>query len=159
MKILALSDSHGNIGYLERICDMHSDADLILFAGDGISDIQYLKAYTEKILCVHGNRDAIFRGIYAPAARTLEAAGKSVYLTHGHHLNVKLSYGMAERFARDNGIDILVFGHTHIPFESCRARDDGGYIRLFNPGAVKDGSFGLIMIDGENVLMSHGVLK
>lgn len=144
---------------LQRMCELHSDADLILFAGDGISDMRCIDKYSERLVCVHGNCDVFSGAVRAPAVQMLTVEGKSLYLTHGHHLNVKSGYSTVGYFAEENGIDILVFGHTHLPFESCRARADGGYVRLFNPGAVKDGSFGLIMIDGENVLTSHGALK
>lgn len=159
MKILVLSDSHGRIENLKRVCDMHADADIILFAGDGVADLRHIGEYSERLVCVHGNCDAFSGAVRAPAVQTLTVEGKELYLTHGHHLSVKSGPLAAGYFAEEHGIDILVFGHTHIPYESCRPREDGGYVRLFNPGALKDGSFGLIMIDGDNILMSHGTLK
>jgi predicted phosphodiesterase len=36
------------------------------------------------------------------------------------------------------GVDLLVFGHSHIPWDRVAIRPDGGTLRLLNPGSPTD---------------------
>ena len=72
-------------------------------------------------------------------------------------IGVKLGESYALDFARKKGLDILIYGHTHVPLEKTVPNGDS-YVYLFNPGSLKDGSFGLIQVKNGRVLMSHGNL-
>ena len=52
--------------------------------------------------------------------------------------------------AEEQNADIVLFGHTHMPFESYM---DGR--RFFNPGALRDGRYGLLDITSRGVLLQH----
>ena len=44
-----------------------------------------------------------------------------------------------KRCARDYpDLDVLVFGHSHIPWDTVAAKDDGTELRLLNPGSPTD---------------------
>lgn len=155
MKLLVISDSHGDVKNLEKICRMHRDADYIIHAGDGATDLWRVTDVNSTIVSVRGNCD-IFGNDYPTLVR-LQVDDIKIAVTHGHTLDVKYGYGRAEDYVLGNELDLLIFGHTHIPYESTLSFGDG-YARLFNPGSVREGSFGLIHIKGSSVLMSHGHL-
>ena len=49
-KILVFSDSHGTTHNMRRAIDMHPDAEVIFFLGDGLSDIElFIKDKTRPI--------------------------------------------------------------------------------------------------------------
>lgn len=64
-----------------------------------------------------------------PLMRVVTLGGKKIYCTHGHTEHVK--YGTDELIcrARQEGADIVLYGHTH---SGVTAYDDGLYI--MNPG-------------------------
>ena len=157
MKIVILSDSHGYPAGIRRVMEMHRDADLVCFLGDGLSDLAGAEArYGIPVYAVRGNCDAA-----TPETRIVERAGHRLLLTHGHRFGAKGSTGGLIAAARAEGCDIVLFGHTHLPLESY-VTEYGMY--LFNPGSLGhpcEGvpSFGLLMLDGKNVLFSHGRLS
>ena len=154
VKILVLSDSHGRRSTLKRICDMHKDADYIFHAGDGVFDLSAAFGMKAKRVCVCGNCDCFANDI--DDDRTVTIEGFKFFLTHGDNYGVKGSLERIENKAFNSHIDVAVFGHTHKPLERCIPYDDGKYLYLFNPGSVREGSFGLISIKDGFILFSHG---
>jgi predicted phosphodiesterase len=84
-------------------------------------------------------------------------------MLHGHTRGVKSGIGEAISAAVQRDADILLFGHTHQPLEKYIPVEDSTEgeilkkpLRVFNPGSLGSGSFGLIDIRGKDVLMSHG---
>ncbi len=162
MKIVILSDSHGYPARIRRVMEMHRDADLVCFLGDGLSDLAGVETrYGIPVYAVRGNCDGF--GLYdaTPETRIVERAGHRLLLTHGHRFGAKGGTGGLIAAARAEGCDIVLFGHTHLPLESY-VPEYGMY--LFNPGSLghpREGvpSFGLLMLDGKNVLFSHGRLS
>lgn len=157
VKILVLSDSHGKKLIVQRICDMHKDADYIIHAGDGVSDTSFIKGMKAKIVRVSGNCDFSAIGIEDEERITVD--GLKIFVCHGDMQGVKSSLVGLQRVAKVSHTDIVVFGHTHTPTEEHILREDGTYLHLFNPGAVKLGSFGLIQIKDGAVLFSHGTVR
>ena len=74
--------------------------------------------------------------------------GVSVYMTHGHRHQVKLSTGILLKDARAAKADIVLYGHTHTA--GCHREDDGLWV--MNPGSCGyfGGSAGVIELsDGK----------
>jgi putative phosphoesterase len=119
MTLLIASDSHGRADLLERAVALVDPA-LLLFLGDGLRD---LTALSERVLtrAVCGNCDWTARAD-APPIRVEEIAGYRIYMTHGHLQGVKLSLDTAIQNAIVAGADVLLHGHTHIPFEKTYPR-------------------------------------
>jgi len=157
VKILVLSDSHGSRERVSRICAMHPDADYIIHCGDGASDLSFVKENGSKRICVRGNCD-IFAN-HLQDEEYVTAGGYKFLVCHGDSYGVKFSMTGLERASRISKSDIVVFGHTHVPVEKCIPRDDGTYLYLFNPGSVREGSFGLIQIKDGSVIFSHGTVR
>ena len=79
--------------------------------------------------------------------------GKKIYCTHGHAEHVK--YGTDELIcrARQEGADIVLYGHTH---SGVTAYDDGLYI--MNPGSIRDGHYGMIDIVPGGIMLNEAKL-
>ena len=139
MRIVVTSDVHRNSRRFFEILDRHEkNADLFINLGDSEKEIQMLEIEKPdvKIKYVAGNCDF---NLVAPYEQCIEFNGKKVFFTHGHHYYVKHGYGELIRRARQEGADICLFGHTHEPYSEIV---DGLY--LLNPGAVCDGSYGIV---------------
>lgn len=170
MEFLVLSDSHGNP---ERLTDIYKrqikKPDGIFFLGDGLRDLDLCDFSDTPVYCVRGNCDFFSFDIDREAKdeRIEEVRGYKVMLSHGHLYGVKHSLGKILHSAAQKGADILLFGHTHIPYEHVYTPERGEIAGLqktlyvMNPGAVGGYvcSFGCIGIsDGGQILLSHGAL-
>jgi putative phosphoesterase len=104
---------------------------------------------------------AWLRGL--PREIRLDAAGKRVLLCHGsprsttEYLFEKRSDGYLRQFTRggiaDAGADIIVFGHTHVPYH--RVVDGVHFINTGSVGRPKDGDpragYCVLTVDGDSV--------
>jgi hypothetical protein len=144
MKILVLSDSHGDTRRLDAALEQNADAAAAFFLGDGVRDIEWLEDAYPKLpmYVVRGNCD--FTSPY-PVEGMVPFGGKNIFYTHGHLYNVKNSLDSLWQTAKARGADVALFGHTHKPL----VKTVGGVL-LFNPGAVGDyglsGSYGLLTL-------------
>lgn len=162
MKLLVLSDSHGNIIGIREAIQRNRDADAIIFLGDGISDIESVaSADTEHAFyAVRGNCDfsAYIRGVPVSRAETLDF-GRRIFITHGDTYGVKSGYDTILQAGVSRGADIVLFGHTHQPLEYY---DSSTGVYLFNPGSISreygGASFGIITLGNGEPLFSHGKL-
>lgn len=128
MKIVVLSDSHNDKYNLERIITKEN-ADMIIHLGDGLSEFEDIMLSSNKTnYCVAGNCD--FDSLM-PNTRTIIAAGKRIFIAHGHTFDVKETYNKIIKAAKSKNADICLFGHTHIQYKSVI--DD---MIIVNPGAV-----------------------
>ena len=131
MKILVLSDSHGNVENMVRAVELTQPRH-ILHLGDCLRDAGALHRRFPLIPLdtVPGNCDW---GALDEPERLLEWEGVRVLLMHGHTRNVKASPLSAQYAAREYGADVLLFGHTHRPLV-----DYDGALYTMNPGAAGD---------------------
>ena len=63
---------------------------------------------------------------------------------------MKRNYNHLKEKALDEGADIAIFGHTHIPYLKEEKE-----ITLFNPGAVLRGNYGVISFEENKVEFIH----
>ena len=131
MKVLVVSDSHGNVENVCRAIDLVQPR-MLLHLGDGWRDAQEAaRRYPDlPIEKVPGNCD--FRRDEM-AERLIVICGRLFLLCHGHTLGVKSSYNELLRAALEHKADAVLFGHTHIPFTDFRRG-----VMLLNPGSVGD---------------------
>jgi len=126
-----LSDTHlssASDPFRAQVAACFAETDIILHAGDLIS-LAVLEAFAGKnIFAVHGNMcdRAALKAL--PANRTIELAGFTIALTHGHGLG----YGDLEDrlLMAFPEADCIVYGHTHRPI--CHRT---GGILFINPGS------------------------
>lgn len=143
MKILAISDTHGKLNKVRDIWKKLTDIDLIVHAGDFISDGEKLGAELNvPVIAVKGNCDG---GRSRDDFRIADTEYGRILVTHGHMENVKYSTDNLIYRAMENECRAVVFGHTHIAHIE---ETDGIY--LINPGSLtlprdgSDGSYAII---------------
>ncbi len=155
MKILVFSDSHGAASKMMKAAEAHPDADMFIFLGDGLRDAERLFSRYSDIphVGVCGNCDTFVNmgGESFLNEQTVDLGGIRIFCCHGHKYGVKSTELNLWFRAKEKEADLVLFGHTHEPFE----RYFEG-IRLFNPGSVGMGSYGVIYIENSAVVASHG---
>ncbi len=158
MKILVFSDSHSNQKYIEKALEMHNFcADLVIFLGDGIRDIENVKSRHSHLnfFVVKGNCD-VFSSAEYPNYSVLDLDGIKVLITHGHLFGVKSGYDRILYKAAEMEADAVFFGHTHVPIEYSTYVGEKR-IQLFNPGSIAySGTYGVINTSNGILVCSHG---
>ena len=149
MKIGIISDTHRDIGSIDKSIPYLKECDLIIHAGDNIDDAEYIYYATDvAVKCVKGNCDLY--NIDGPYELTFLANNKKFFLCHGHNYDVKWGFDSLLRIAKNNNIDFVVYGHTHIP--EYKIIDN---ITFINPGSTtyprsgSDRSFGILTLDDD----------
>ena len=138
MKLIVMSDSHGDYKTVLQIVEKYKDDDVMfLHLGDGDAEFNYImdKKYPElahKIVC--GNCDCSYT-LKDEEIFTVE--GKKIFMTHGHRYDVKTDLNCLFFAGREENADIVLYGHTHCPKIDYQ---DGMYI--INPGSIHMGYFG-----------------
>lgn len=130
MRIIVLSDSHGDESALRRALLAQPKAEVAIHLGDGEAEFARARvAFPEKMfLQVRGNCDW---GSQLAAAGTFEAEGVKIFYTHGHAYGVKSGLYNAVCAAREQGAQVLLYGHTH---QALTDYDDG--LHILNPGSL-----------------------
>ena len=130
MRIVVVSDTHGNTRRLQEVLAQQHEADMFIHLGDGAWDVDEVSSLrpARPFLRVSGNCDF---GSSFPSEGETVAGGKRIFYTHGHLYYVKFGMARITQEAVGRGADILLFGHTHVPVAEYA---DGLYI--MNPGSL-----------------------
>ncbi len=152
MKILVLSDTHGDTSKAEKAIRANKEVDLIIHLGDYYRDAQKLSTLFPHISIVYicGNCDLKTESV--SEEKIIEVCGKRIFITHGHKYSVKWDYERLISKAEEQNADILLFGHTHIPELIANGR-----FYLLNPGSTSEPrndsneSYAIIEIDNDQV--------
>ena len=131
MKLLVLSDSHGNLSHMEEAV-LRVRPRMILHLGDCWRDGEKLHDLFPDIPFhqVPGNCD--YRPD-EPVERLLFLEDKRVLMCHGHTYGVKQTLLNAGYAAEEQNLDLFLFGHTHKPLVDMR-----GKTLFLNPGSIGD---------------------
>lgn len=160
MKLVIASDIHGSAYWCGKLMELidREQPDRVVLLGDLLYHgprndlprdyapkqvIPMLTRIRDKILAVRGNCEAEVDQMVLPFPcmadyALLEADGKLLYLTHGHHANPEQLPPLPEG-------SIFLSGHTHIKLDELR-----GGIHCLNPGSVsipKDGTNSCIIYE------------
>lgn len=131
MKILVLSDTHGHLERAEQVLRrIGGQMDMVFHLGDHDLDAMELQREFPKLPFhfVRGNNDF---SMQTPDKKLVRAGGRVLLLTHGHKQRIHWSPDPIAYWAEEQGADIVLFGHTHLPLW-----DDSGRTALFNPGSL-----------------------
>ena len=139
MIIGVISDTHGKL--TEQALKALEGSDIIFHAGDiGSPEIIQTLEKISTVYPVRGNTD---RGIWAqtlPMTQMVELEGKMFYVLHDiGDLNIDLEAA---------GVDVVIYGHSHIPKEE---KQDG--VMYFNPGSAGPKRFRLPVCLGKIKLL------
>ena len=149
MKILIISDSHGKRERLDKVLEKAGNVDMLIHLGDVGADVEYLRKRAGcETHIIKGNNDY---NVDVPKEEILQIGKYKVWLTHGHKYYV--NWGL-ERIAQEAaciGMDIVMFGHIHIPVIEYH-----GNVTLVNPGSIslprqenRKGSYIFMEVDQE----------
>jgi putative phosphoesterase len=108
-------------------------ADVVVHAGDWVnaSLLDQLDSRARRLVAVYGNNDGADLRARLPEVATAELDGMRLVVVH----ETGASAGRERRCAaRYPDADVLVFGHSHIPWDTTT---DSG-MRLLNPGSPTD---------------------
>ncbi len=139
MKILIISDSHGDTTHLFEIFARHK-VDKTIHLGD----LEISKDFFSMTI-VRGNS---YLDPEAPLERILDIDGKKLFMTHGHVYSVHNGLTNISLKAQSVDADYCLFGHTHIP---CFKENRG--ILYINPGSIsrpRNGKSSYMILDTKN---------
>lgn len=130
MRILVVSDTHGDASALRSAIMAQPKAELVIHLGDGEREFMDLRAsFPEKMfISVCGNCDF---GSQLPVMEEITLEGIKIFYTHGHFYNVKFGDCELISAARDRKANVVLYGHTHV---KDNRYEDGLYI--LNPGSL-----------------------
>ena len=147
MKLIVFSDSHRELSHMREVLDREKP-DYVFHLGDHDSDAERISREfpTLSVAMVRGNCDGWSD---TSVTLTLALGGVKFFLCHGHTLGVKSSYLRAIYAAREQGADVLLFGHTHVPEQDvCRG------LKLLNPGSCGYGyqpTYGFFVLENGTI--------
>ena len=150
-RLLLISDSHVP-ARARRLPDQVwravDEADVVVHAGDwvNVATLDALEARAGRLVGVFGNNDGAGLRARLPEFARFELEGLRFGIVHetgpasGRERRMDAAYaGLASDDAAGDrsvrpAIDVLVFGHSHIPWDSTTPRG----MRLLNPGSPTD---------------------
>jgi putative phosphoesterase len=112
-------------------------ADVVVHAGDWVHVglLDTLEARAARLVGVYGNNDGPQLRARLPEVARFDAAGVRTAVVH----ETGAASGRERRCAAAYpDVDVLVFGHSHIPWDTRATRADGSTLRLLNPGSPTD---------------------
>ena len=133
MKILVVSDTHGNYPQLIKSIELAGNVDMFIHLGDGSEDICMASGILEvPVTAIMGNCD---HSGNMPRELMLELEGKKLLLTHGDAYWVKKGLHKLEKHGQELGVDAVIYGHTHKAGVEMRSG-----ITFINPGTLMKGA-------------------
>ncbi|MFJ5532989.1 metallophosphoesterase family protein [Streptomyces sp. NPDC093261] len=136
MRLLLMSDTHVPRRARELPPQLLAElprADVVIHAGDWVdlATLDLLQACSARLIGVHGNNDGPELRARLPEAARADLDGLRLGVVH----ETGPAQGRERRCAaRFPDLDVLVFGHSHIPWDTIT--DTG--LRLLNPGSPTD---------------------
>ena len=117
--------------------DAVAAADVVVHAGDwvDVALLDALEGASRRLVACWGNNDHGALRERLPEVARVELDGVRLGVVHetggkqGRETRCAAAYP---------DLDVLVFGHSHIPWDSVATRADGSLLRLLNPGSPTD---------------------
>ncbi len=131
MKILIVSDTHGNNRYLYNVLASVKGLDEMIHLGDIGAALNNNIEEVSKMPCfrVRGNTDG--SDVMLPEESIVMVGRHKAFITHGHLYGVNYNYNEICHHARSVGCDTVMFGHTHVPLI-----EEYNGMQLINPGSI-----------------------
>ena len=137
MKILLVSDSHGDYEALDALAKKYPNMDLYLHAGDSEQDEFSIKPF----ISVRGNCDHYYD---FPNYLVIPSPFGNIYVQHTPFVS--------QSVINEHNAKIVIHGHTH-----TRRQEEKNGILFINPGAIAfardkyDGSYAILTIEEKSV--------
>ncbi len=116
MRIIVVSDTHGNTGNLRDAVIQALEGgkiDILVHLGDGCEDLERVRPMLDKdtrVEAVLGNRDRSG----GKAESVFMADGVRFYACHGNQWDVKFGMERLSYAAQEREANVALYGHTHI---------------------------------------------
>jgi putative phosphoesterase len=133
VKILVVSDSHGNNENIRKAIELEKPFDMLVHCGDVEGTLNTFEDDgSYEIRVVRGNCDY---GNSLPIEDEFKASFYNVWVTHGNKYNVKYEDDLTQlkEAAKKKRTDIVLFGHSHYA-EIVNDKESG--IVFVNPGSI-----------------------
>lgn len=128
-KILIVSDTHRKNDNYFTLLEQQKPLDMVIHCGDAEgSEYAISQAAECPVQIVLGNNDFFSQ---LPRELEFEIGSYHVWVTHGHTYYVSVGCERIKQEARERGVDIVMFGHTHRPF--LEVEED---LVTLNPGSI-----------------------
>jgi uncharacterized protein len=136
MRLVLMADTH----VPKRARDLPPDlwaaveeADVVLHAGDWVDVplLDQLESRAKRLIACYGNNDGAALRARLPEIARVELDGLRVAVIHETGQSTGREQRCAARFP---DADVLVFGHSHIPWDTTAPNG----LRLLNPGSPTD---------------------
>ncbi len=152
MKVLVISDTHGNTNGAFKAHTLSEPVDIVIHLGDGCADAILLRESLDiPVINVAGNCDS---GSISPRELMWECEGKRILLTHGDAYHVKSGLARLRQRAEEIAADAVLFGHTHQGMLENHAS-----LLMLNPGALSNGthhrSYAVLNITPDGITSRH----
>ncbi|MET7614769.1 metallophosphoesterase family protein [Streptomyces seoulensis] len=136
MRLLLMSDTHlpkRAKRLPDRLLAELPHADVVFHAGDWVdtATLDLLETGSRRLIGVYGNNDGDDLRARLPEVAYAELGGLRFGVVHETGPTRGREARCAERFP---DLDVLVFGHSHIPWDTTAP----GGLRLLNPGSPTD---------------------
>lgn len=140
IRLLVLADTHVPARARDLpppLWDQVAAADVVLHAGDWTDErlLDAVQARSRQLVGVFGNNDGPQLRARLPQVARCDLGGLRFAVVH----ETGSADGRDSRCARAYpDVDVLVFGHSHLPWDGTAERPGGGVLRLLNPGSPTD---------------------
>lgn len=129
MKIIVVSDTHGDSERLQEVLAENKDFDMLIHLGDGENDFRDVQTLypTKGMVYVAGNCDY---GLHDEDHIAI-VRGQRIFCCHGHRYRVDCGVELLAAAALRNECTIALYGHTHVPkIETLNG------VQVMNPGSL-----------------------
>ncbi|WP_087680376.1 metallophosphoesterase [Kurthia gibsonii] len=126
MKVVVLSDTHGNAEIIEQVYEQEQGANAFFHCGD--SELSYDDPHFHEMYRVKGNCD--FDSDYVDEL-VVSIGERRIFMTHGHLYNIKMTLTPLDYKAQEVEADIVLFGHSHV-----LGAQQVGRTLFLNPGSL-----------------------
>ena len=129
MRILVMSDTHGDLKNAQKAIEKSGKLDMVIHLGDIIGQDEQLKEMCDcPVKIVKGNGDFYTEN---KPVEVIALDKNKIFATHGHQYAVDWGLDRLCYAAQEQGCNIAMYGHTHIPDVSYN-----GGVTLINPGSI-----------------------
>lgn len=126
MRLVVVSDTHGDKAILQTIIAQQPDAAGYFYCGD--SELPASDEVFDTYQAVTGNMD--FDPDF-PLTLTVQEPGLTVFMTHGHRFNVNWTLDPLIQAGSDAHAELVLFGHTH-----QLGVEQHDHMIVLNPGSI-----------------------
>ncbi|MGM9924548.1 MAG: metallophosphoesterase [Bacillus sp. (in: firmicutes)] len=149
MKILVVSDSHGDAEILERLKQRY-EQETVAMIHCGDSELPYGHSALKNFIYVKGNCDIDSRFLNE---RVEDVAGYRFFITHGHLYNIKMTLQNISYKVEEVQANIALFGHSH----QAGSTMGPDHVLYVNPGSIllprgrKERTYVILEIEGSTI--------